>query len=112
MKKKGYDIVYIISLVEKSVHFDCVAAWLQKRYKLSFLLLNPGVSPLEEFLVQKGIEVTRFRFAGKRDYPRVFLSVVFYLLRRRPKAVHAHLIDAQLLGLAGAWLTRIPKRIY
>lgn len=112
MKKKEYDIVYIISLVEKSVAFECIAAALQKRYKLAFLLLNPGISPLEKFLMEKGIEVIRFKFAGKSDYPRVFLSVLFYLLRRRPKAVHAHLLDAQLLGLMGGWLTRIPKRIY
>lgn len=112
MTRKNLHVVYVISMVEKSMAFEWIAAALQKEYKMTFILLNPHVSALENFLVAKGIEVKRIRFSGKIDYPVTFLALCFFFLRKRPNIIHVHLLDAQLLGLTAAWLMGIKRRIY
>lgn len=105
-------LVYIVSHVQKSIAFESTAVALKPHYNLTFLLLNPGDSELQNFLIQQGIAVKRIRYRGKRDVPMAFLQVFLFLVWKRPQAVHAHLFDAQLIGLAAAWLARIPSRIY
>lgn len=112
MTRKNFHIVYIISRLEESRAFEWIALALDKQYKITFLLLNSAVSPLEAFLVQNRIGVKRLKFRSKKDYPATFLYLCYYFLSKRPDVVHAHLLDAQLLGLSAAWLARIKKRIY
>lgn len=105
-------LVYIISLVQKSLYFEWAAAGLKDKYELSFILLNPGASPLEDNLIQQGIPVRRIQYRGKRDLFVAFLKILFLLLFHRPRIVHVHLLDAQLIGLTSAWLARVKARIY
>ncbi len=105
-------IVYVVSQVHKSLAFEWIASGLKNDYKLAFILLNTSSSSLEEFLIESSIEVKRFSYRGKQDFPFAFLKTFFYLLFKRPQIVHAHLFDAQLIGLTAAWLTGIHKRIY
>lgn len=58
------------------------------------------------------IDVKRITYRGKRDFVLAFFKIFFFLLFKRPRIVHAHLLDAQLIGLTAAWLIGIKKRIY
>ncbi len=105
-------VVYIISHVHKSLAFEWIAEGLKSNYKLTFILLNASPSALEDFLIHHQVEVKRISYRSKQDFPMAFVKTFFYLLFKRPQIVHAHLFDAQLIGLTAAWLTRIRKRIY
>ena len=105
-------VVYIISHVHKSLAFEWIAEGLKNNYKLTFISLNASSSALEDFLIQHHIEVKRISYRGKQDSPFAFIKTFFYLLFKRPQIVHAHLFDAQLIGLTAAWLAGIRKRIY
>jgi len=110
MQKKH--LVYIVSHVQKSLAFEWIATRLHHEYHLTFLLLNPGPSPLESFLHGSGIEVRRMTYRGKVDFFHTFLKTLLFLLWQRPDVIHAHLLDAQLVGLSAAWLAGIRKRVY
>lgn len=105
-------IVYIISAVNKSLAFEWIATQLRESEQLEFILLNPGPSVLEDFLNAAAVPVRRIRYRGKKDFIFAWCNVWSYLFFRRPHAVHAHLFDAQLIGLTAAWLAGIRKRIY
>ncbi len=105
-------IVYVVSLLEKSLAFEWVLSRLSADYQVTVILLNPAGSSLESFLLDKGIRVIRIRYRSKRDFPLAFLRTFFFLLMNRPAVVHAHLFDAQLVGLGAAWLAWIRRRIY
>lgn len=106
-------VCYIISNIDKAIAFEWVAEHLDKqKFELSFVLLNAGDSFLERYLVAKNIEATRISLNSKKDYPKAFLKVFRTLRRLRPDVVHAHLRDANLLGLTAAKLLGIKKRIY
>lgn len=105
-------IVYVVSLLEKSLAMEWTAVRLHREFRVTFLLMNPRSSPLETFLRGSGIPVHRIPFRGRIDYVTSFLRVLFALLRLRPDVVHAHLWGAQLIGLSCAWLLRIKGRIY
>jgi glycosyltransferase involved in cell wall biosynthesis len=112
MNRKKIRIVYVISRLQKSLLFEWIAGSLHKDFNITFILLNRDVSSLEQFLVRSGIRVKRIRFSGKLDYPRALLILAAYFLRRRPHVVHAHLLDAQLIGLTAALLTGVKIRVY
>lgn len=105
-------VVYIVSGVHKSMAFEWIACGLMNDYKLTFLLLNESPSPLEEFLTYHQIHVKRIRYRGKQDFVFAFIRTFIFLLFKRPHIIHAHLFDAQLIGLTAAWLAGIHKRIY
>ncbi len=105
-------LIYIVSQINKSLAFEWTASAIREDYDLSFILLNPSSSLLEEFLVRERIPVTRIFYRGKNSFLAAFIRVLFHLLIRRPQIIHAHLFDAQLIGLTSAWLCRIDKRIY
>jgi len=109
MQKK---IIYVVSLVHKSLAFEWIASALKNDYKLSFILLNSSNSALEEYLKLNQVEVTRINYAGKKDFIQAFFNLFFIFLKKKPDIVHAHLFDAQLIGLIAAWLLRIKKRVY
>lgn len=105
-------ITYIVSHVHKSLAFEWLATRLRNEYKLTFILLNSSRSSLEDFLIQQEVDVKRILYRGKKDLIFAFVKTFFHLLSKRPDVVHAHLLDAQIIGLAAAWLLRIKKRMY
>ena len=109
---KPKHVVYIVSRVHKSLAFEWIASGLKNDYTLTFILLNPSSSALEEFLIKKNIEVKRIRYRGKGDFIVAFCKTFFYLLFNRTQVVHTHLFDAQLIGLTAARFAGVPKRIY
>lgn len=105
-------VVYIVSHVHKSLAFEWVASGLKNNYKLSFILLNASSSTLEDFLTNQPVYVKRIAYRGKQDFAFAFIKVFFYLFFKKPQIVHAHLLDAQLIGLTAARLAGIRTRIY
>lgn len=108
-KKK---ILYIVSNVQKSLSFEWIALELKMDYDISFILLNSTESPIEEFLVRNDVPVKRIKYRGKRDLVFAIVRTIVLLLKNRPVIVHAHLFDAQLIGLVAAWFVGIKKRVY
>lgn len=106
------NLVYILSHVHKSLGFEWVTMGLMRDYHLTFILLNESTSSLEDFLVKQGVEVKRVYYRGKQDFFNAFLKTLLYFLRKRPDIVHAHLLDAQLIGLTAAFFSGVKKRIY
>ncbi len=106
-------ITYIISGIDKALEFEWVAEYLDKdKFELSFILLNPGRSYLEEYLKQKGILVMTIRYRGKRDYIAALFKTYLFLRRYHPDIIHVHLFPAGRVGLIAGKLTGIHRRIY
>jgi glycosyltransferase involved in cell wall biosynthesis len=106
-------ITYIISDINKSLAFEWIAKYINKEdFQLSFILLNPGSSKLEEFLLQHRLEVYRVLCRGKKDWLVASISVYKILKRLRPNVVHCHLLEANIIGLTVAKAVGIKKRIY
>lgn len=110
MNKK---LVYIVSDINKALAFEWISIELKKAgYAFEFILLNPGDSELEQFLIFNQIKVTRVECAGKKDWPSAWLRVYKLLKQTRPDVVHCHLLLANIIGLSAAMAAKIPVRIY
>ena len=106
-------VVYIISDLDKALAFEWIAEKIDgKKFDLSFILLNPASSFLEEHLIQKGYNVYYIRCRGKRDWLPAFIRVWRLLRKIKPSVVHCHLIQATIIGLAAAKVSGVKKRIY
>ena len=106
-------VTYVISNIDKAIAFEWIADRLNsERIITSFILLNPGVTRLEEFLQYRQIPFKYIRFHGIREFPAAFLKTLIYLCRNRPHVVHCHLFEASLIGLAAALICGVKKRIY
>ena len=106
-------VVYIISDIDKALAFEWIVEELNsQKFELSFILLNPGPSMLENFLRQKNIPVITITCRGKKDWPSALIKTVRVLKQQRPDVVHCHLMQANIIGLLAAKLTGIKKRIY
>lgn len=106
-------IVYIISDIQRSLAFEWIADYTNKNeFSISFLILNPGTSKLEDFLRDNRYDVTHIDCNSKKDWPKAIMSIYSYLKRVKPDAVHCHLQQATILGLAAAKMAGIRMRIY
>ncbi len=106
-------ITYIISNINKALAFEWIAEYLDKeKFDLSFILLNSGKSELEKYLKKNNIPVFTIKFNGKKNYPSVFVKLLWLLLKIKPEIIHTHLRDANFLGLSAAKILGIKKRIY
>jgi glycosyltransferase involved in cell wall biosynthesis len=106
-------VVYIISDINKALPFEWIADYINKEnFELSFILLNPGPSFLEEYLFQKGFKVVTVKCKGKQDWPLAFIRTYKLLRNIKPNVVHCHLLQANIIGLTAAKLAGIKSRIY
>jgi glycosyltransferase involved in cell wall biosynthesis len=110
LKKK---VTYIISDINKALAFEWIAERLDKeKFQLSFVLINPGFSQLEDYLQKTGVEVCRVFSSGKKSWPFALRKVYRLLKEIKPDVVHCHLFQANIIGLAAAKLAGIKRRIY
>lgn len=106
-------VVYIISSIDKALAFEWIAnSTIKKNIDLSFILLNPKDSILEEYLLFIGVKVLRIEYHSKKNLPLAFLKIFWYLIKNKITVVHCHLFDACMAGMTAAWFARVPKRIY
>lgn len=110
MKQK---IIYIISNINKSLAFEWVAQYLDHaKYDLVFILLNQSDSVLEKHLQSINVRVYRVHYAGKGNAISAFFKTYAILKKERANVVHAHLIEACLIGLLAAYVAGVKKRIH
>ncbi len=106
-------VSYIISSIDKAPFFEKIFQMSDKsRFDISVLLLNPGKSALENYLNELNIKHHRITYRGKKDYLKALFGIYRFLRKTKPDIVHAHLIDAGLIGLSAAWLAGIKTRVY
>jgi glycosyltransferase involved in cell wall biosynthesis len=106
-------VTYIISDINKASAFEWIALHLdRKKIELSFILLNPDESYLENFLLENSVNVTRIICRSKKDWPKAWFQLYLLLKKRKPEVIHCHLIQANILGLTAGWYASIPSRIY
>jgi glycosyltransferase involved in cell wall biosynthesis len=102
-----------LSHIHKALAFEWTAVGMDpQQFDLHFILLNPGPTALEDFLLSHGIRVHRVKYRSKKDFVSALRQVRRILKLEKPQVVHAHLFDASLAGLLAARLTGVQKRIY
>jgi glycosyltransferase involved in cell wall biosynthesis len=112
LKLKKIKIIYIVSNINKALAFEWIAEKLDKsRFDLIFVLLNPGKSDLEEYLISSHIKVYLFPYTGKKDIPGTFWKILKILRKEKGDRIHTHLFEASLLGLAAGKIAGVSKRI-
>lgn len=110
MRKK---VTYIISDLNRALAFEWIAAYIDKeKVELSFIILNPADSILEQHLREHNIPVTHIRLRGKKDWPNAWLKLRKLLKTMKPDIVHCHLQQACILGLSAAKSAGIKARIH
>lgn len=106
-------VTYIISDIDKALAFEWIAAYLDRtQFELSFILLNPGDSVLEQWLREQQLPVRRINCSGKKNWPAAWWRLYRLLKQQKPDIVHCHLLQATLLGLSAAKAAGIRSRIY
>ena len=110
---KRIKIVYLLGSVERAQSFEWIADDLDReQFELSFVLFNNHSSLMEEFLLSRGIPVTRIALKGSLSKVLAAIRLCWKFIRMRPQVIHAHLFEAGLLGLSAAWAARVKTRIY
>jgi glycosyltransferase involved in cell wall biosynthesis len=105
-------VTYIISSVNKALAFEWIAKYLNpSKVALSFILLNPADSELEQYIRQLKLPVVRVVYRGKTDLLRSIREVRGQLKIWNSQVVHTHLFDANVVGLLAAWSVGVPRRI-
>jgi glycosyltransferase involved in cell wall biosynthesis len=106
-------VTYIISDTDRALAFEWISTHINtQRVDLNFILLNPGDSTLQRFLLERKISVQGIRCRGKKDWVNVFFKLKKILKKQQPDVVHCHLQQACILGLAAAKFVGIKTRIY
>lgn len=109
---KGKKLIYIVSEVNKSLHFEWIIPFLKAEFDLSFILIGTSGSCLEQFLKSERVPVSSFEYFRKSDLIGVWFKILKIFIKSRPDIIHTHLWKANLIGLAAAWLAGVKKRIY
>ena len=105
-------LVYIVSDIDKSLHFEWITPALHSRYDLSFILIGPPDSALYRFLVKENVQVISLSANSKKHLPLVWIKVFRFLRANGADIVHTHLWKANVVGLAASYVARVKKRIY
>lgn len=114
MQHEKIKITYILFQIEKALGFEWVADNINKdKFELS--IISIGVlenSIFEQFCKIRGIEFHRIEYHTKKDIFAATLKTYSLLRKIKPKAVHCHIFEANLIGLTAALLAGIKMRIY
>lgn len=106
-------VTYILSNIDKAIAFEWITEKLDtEKFELSFILLNNKQPYLYEWLKKRNIECYFIPHFGKKSYLPTFFKTLLKLKSIKPKIVHTHLLDANLIGLSAAKILCIKKRIY
>lgn len=106
-------VTYILSLIFKSLEYEWIVRYLDRsKTELSFILLNPIDSELQEWLIKQGIKTYHVPFHGKKSYPRCLFRVFKILKEVKPDFINCNLLDANVIGLTAGWLAGVPNLIY
>ncbi len=110
---KKIKITYILSDIDKAISFEWISEYIESsRFDLSFILLNSEKTYLYQWLLKNNIECHFIIHNGKKSYLKSSFKVLKTLRKIKPDVIHAHLFDANLIGLTCAKLLGVKKRIY
>ena len=106
-------IIYVLSRIDSARQFEWVAEGLRARgVEIEFVLLNRKAGSLEKYLREKKFQTLRLPLFNKLSFPFLFIALLAIFIVRRPRIIHTHLFEANLLGLLAGWITRVPHRIH
>jgi glycosyltransferase involved in cell wall biosynthesis len=106
-------ICYLVSFINKSIAFEWISENLSKeKYELSFILYNTVDTELERYLNANKIPVERINYSGKKDYFSAFIKTYKSLKRNKIDTVHAHLFDANIIGIVAAYFAGVKRRVH
>ncbi len=106
-------IVYVVSLVNKSVAFEFFFKEMAVHHQnVTIVFLHPSVPELMHFCSSLGIPCEWVKYSGKKDMRHAIWKLIRLLRKIRPYVVHTHLFDASMAGLTAAWITNTPVRIH
>ena len=105
-------IIYVVSDIQKSLSFEWTARSLKDSCDLTFVIMNPKGSALENYIKAQKINFIYISYRRKLDLPFAFIRLLWIFITQKPDVVHTHLFDATIAGLAAAWISRVRKRIY
>lgn len=105
-------LIYIVSDIDKSLHFEWITPFLKNHFALSFILIGTERSALSDFLKDHGVNVFSLRYTNKAHLIKVWWQVFVLFLRLRPDVIHTHLWIANLVGLTAGFVAGVKNRIY
>jgi len=107
-------VVYIISHLEKSMTFEWVLKYIDKsKFEIHVISLNQHAATyLNQYCESLQIPYYHISYRSKKDIPKAIYRCLRLFQKIKADVVHAHLIDAGLVGLTAATILRIKKRIY
>lgn len=106
-------VTYILANIDKAIAFEWIADNINKdKFDLSFVLLSQEEPHLYRWLKEKQIECYYIPHNGKKSFPNSIIKVRKILRKIKPKVVHTHLFDANLIGLFCAKTLGIKRRVY
>jgi glycosyltransferase involved in cell wall biosynthesis len=107
------NLCYIISGIDKALAFEWIAQHLDpNKYRVHFILFHHQKGGLETFLVENKIPFQSIFYKSKKDLPKSIFEAYKFLKNNKIDIVHAHLLDAGIMGMLAAWLAGIKQRIY
>jgi glycosyltransferase involved in cell wall biosynthesis len=110
MKK---NITIVLSNIFRAVSHEWTIEMLDKeKFNISFVLMNPIDSAMEDYLKKSNINYLRIYYRGKKDLFKATVSIYNFLRKNKTDIIHTHLFDANIAGLLAAYLARVKKRIY
>ncbi len=114
MKTKPITLVHITTVPESLMFVEGQVGYMKARGFDIVGLSSPG-EWLTRFAEREGVPVYAVemprRITPWHDILAV-LKLIWVLRRIRPQIVHAHTPKGGLLGMLGAWLSRVPVRLY
>jgi glycosyltransferase involved in cell wall biosynthesis len=110
MKK---NITIVLSNIFRAVTHEWMIEMLDKeKFNISFILMNPIDSAMEDYLKKNNIKHIRINYRGKKDLLKAIFSIFFFLRKNKTDVIHTHLFDANIAGLIAAYFALVRKRIY
>jgi glycosyltransferase involved in cell wall biosynthesis len=106
-------LIYIVSDINKSLHFEWAASFLSTDFALTFILIGQPNTHLEKYLRERNVKTYLVKFNhSKLTLLPVWLRVFWILINERPNIIHTHLWIANVIGLSAGFVARIKKRVY
>ncbi len=107
------NLTLVVSFINKAIAFEWIAEKLnQQKFNISFVILNPSSSEIENYFKEKKINFLRIHYRNKKDIPKAIFLTYKFLLKNKIEVIHTHLFDANIVGLTAGYLSGVKKRIY
>lgn len=105
-------VLVIVFNLDRALEHEWYAQLMDRsKYEIHFALIKQCDGFLAGFLEKEGIPVHRFGYSGKKGLPLLSWRLFRLIKRERFHIVHAHLFEASIAGMIGAWMARVPIRI-